>query len=225
MLQAVTQINEATLVFIPKLLGIGAVLLLAGRVDVWLARGFHPLPDRPHDRDRGIVTDFAGWTSPTRRRGISGDLILDHAFALVLVLARVGATLALLPGLGETAIPAVVKAGMVLTLTILLLPIVEPALPPRPESEVALGLMVADRTGQRALVRLAGAGSDHAACRSRASTSPISRVSRTCCNRRPDLGAQTTAISRLYDVAVPALILSPGLYTAAAVRAGWILSV
>jgi flagellar biosynthetic protein FliQ len=30
MLQAVTQINEATLVFIPKVLGIGAVLLLMG---------------------------------------------------------------------------------------------------------------------------------------------------------------------------------------------------
>ena len=30
MLQAVTQINEATLVFIPKLLGIGAALLLLG---------------------------------------------------------------------------------------------------------------------------------------------------------------------------------------------------
>lgn len=30
MLQAVTQINEATLVFIPKLLGIGATLLLLG---------------------------------------------------------------------------------------------------------------------------------------------------------------------------------------------------
>jgi len=30
MLQAVTQINEATLVFIPKLLGIGAVLLFMG---------------------------------------------------------------------------------------------------------------------------------------------------------------------------------------------------
>ena len=30
MLQAVTQVNEATLVFIPKLLGIGAVLLLMG---------------------------------------------------------------------------------------------------------------------------------------------------------------------------------------------------
>jgi flagellar biosynthetic protein FliQ len=30
MLQAVTQVNEATLVFIPKLVGIGAVLLLLG---------------------------------------------------------------------------------------------------------------------------------------------------------------------------------------------------
>ena len=34
MLQAVTQINEATLVFIPKLLGIGAAHAAAGRVDV-----------------------------------------------------------------------------------------------------------------------------------------------------------------------------------------------
>ena len=74
--------------------------------------------------------------------GLSGDLILDHAFGLVLVLARVGATLAFLPGLGEATIPAVVKAGMVLTLTILLLPIIEPLLPPRPDSEVALGLLV-----------------------------------------------------------------------------------
>jgi len=79
------------------------------------------------------VTGFAG---------LSGDLILDHAFSLVLILARIGATFALLPGLGESTIPAVVKAGMVLTLTILLLPVIEPLLPPRPESEVVLGLLV-----------------------------------------------------------------------------------
>ncbi len=51
--------------------------------------------------------------------GISGEMILDHAFGLVLILARIGATFALLPGLGETTIPAVVKAGMIFTITIL----------------------------------------------------------------------------------------------------------
>ena len=74
--------------------------------------------------------------------GFTGDLILNHAFALVLVLARVGATFALLPGLGESAIPAVVKAGLVLTISLLLLPIIEPIMPPRPATELALGLMV-----------------------------------------------------------------------------------
>ena len=46
------------------------------------------------------MTDFAG---------VSGELILNHAFGLVLILARVGATLAFLPGLGESTIPAVVN--------------------------------------------------------------------------------------------------------------------
>jgi flagellar biosynthesis protein FliQ len=47
MLQAVTQINEATLVFIPKLLGIGAAMLLLG-VSMFgaLADFTHQLIDR-----------------------------------------------------------------------------------------------------------------------------------------------------------------------------------
>src|SRR4051794_958586 len=106
-----------------------------GRVDVRHARRLHPLPDRPHGRCRRIVI------------GLTGDLILDHAFGLVLVLSRIGATIALLPGLGETAIPPIVKAGMVLILPLLLLPIVEPQLPPRPTSQLALALMIAAELG------------------------------------------------------------------------------
>ena len=47
LLQAITQINDATLVFIPKLLGIGAVLLLLG-VSMFesLANFTHALIDR-----------------------------------------------------------------------------------------------------------------------------------------------------------------------------------
>lgn len=144
--------------------------------------------------------------------GLSGDLILDHAFGLVLVLARVGATLAFLPGLGETATPAVVKAGMVLTLTILLLPIVEPALPPRPESELALGLMVMTELANglwfgwlaRVLTTSLPLAGQYIA-----DFAGLANVLQP----NPDLGAQTTAISRLDHVAVPALILSTGLYT------------
>jgi flagellar biosynthesis protein FliQ len=47
MLQAVTQINEATLVFIPKLFGIGAVMLLLGvSMFASLADFTHHLIDR-----------------------------------------------------------------------------------------------------------------------------------------------------------------------------------
>lgn len=144
--------------------------------------------------------------------GLSGDLILDHAFGLVLVLARIGATLAFLPGLGEATIPAIVKAGMVLTLTILLLPIVEPGLPPRPESEVALGLMVVTELANglwfgwlaRVLtISLPLAGQYIA------DFAGLANVLLP----NPELGAQTTVVARLYDVAIPALILSTGLYT------------
>jgi flagellar biosynthesis protein FliR len=149
------------------------------------------------------VTDFAG---------LSGDLILDHAFGLVLVLARIGATLAFLPGLGEATIPAVVKAGMVLTLTILLLPIVEPLLPPRPDSEVALGLLVMTELGNGMwfgwLARVLTMSLPLAG-QFIADFAGLANVLLP----NPELGAQTTAIAQLYDIAVPALILSSGLHT------------
>ena len=143
--------------------------------------------------------------------GLTGDLILNHAFGLVLVLARVGATLALLPGLGETATPAVVKAGTVLTVTMVLLPVIEPLLPPRPESEVTLGLMV--------LTELANGLWFGWLARVLTTSLPVAGQViadfaglANVLMPNPELGAQTTAISRLYDVAVPALILSSGLY-------------
>jgi flagellar biosynthetic protein FliR len=148
------------------------------------------------------VTGFAG---------LSGDLILDHAFSLVLILARIGATFALLPGLGESTIPAVVKAGMVLTLTILLLPVIEPLLPPRPESEVVLGLLVLTELANGLwfgwLARISTTSLPLAG-QYIADFAGLANVLQPS----PDLGAQTTIISRLYDVAVPALILSTGLY-------------
>ena len=143
---------------------------------------------------------------------LSGDLILGHAFGLVLVLARVGATLAFLPGLGEATIPAVVKAGMVLTLTILLLPIIEPELPPRPDGEVALALLV--------MTELANGMWFGWLARVLTTSLPIAGQFiadfaglANVLLPNPDLGPQTTAIAQLYDIAVPALILSTGLYT------------
>jgi flagellar biosynthesis protein FliR len=144
--------------------------------------------------------------------GLSGDLILDHAFGLVLVLARVGATLVLLPGLGEVMIPAFVKAGLVLTLTILLLPIVEPLLPPRPDSEVALALLIITELANGIwfgwLARILTTSLPLAG-QFIADFAGFANVLLP----NPELGPQTTAIAQFYEVAVPALILSTGLYT------------
>jgi flagellar biosynthesis protein FliR len=149
------------------------------------------------------VTGFAG---------LSGDLILDHAFGFVLILARIGATLAFLPGLGETTIPAVVKAGMMFTLTILLLPIIEPILPPRPDNEVAFGLMLVTELANGLwfgwLVRILTASLPLAG-QLIADFAGLANVLQP----NPELGPQTTAVSQLYEVAIPALILSTGLYT------------
>jgi flagellar biosynthetic protein FliR len=149
------------------------------------------------------VTSFAG---------ISGELILNHAFGLVLILARIGATFALLPGLGETSIPAVVKAGMIFTLTILLLPVIEPLLPPRPANEVAFGLMVLSELANGLwfgwLARILTISLPIAG-QIVADFAGLANVLLP----DPELGAQTTAISRLYEVVVPTLILASGLYT------------
>ena len=53
-------------------------------------------------------------------------------FGLVLVICRIGAACMLLPGIGEAELPGTVRAGFVLALTALLLPVLAPLLPPVP---------------------------------------------------------------------------------------------
>ena len=140
------------------------------------------------------------------------DLILGQSFALLLVLARVGAVFALLPGLGESGAPAMLKAGLGLALSVLLLPALEPLLPPRPTNDLALALLIAAELlnglwfGWLARVLTS---SLPVAGQFVADFAGLSNVLQPS----PDLGGQTTAVARLYEVAVPALVLSSGLYT------------
>ena len=70
------------------------------------------------------------------------------AFAFVLVLARVGAAVMLLPGLGESGPPPMVRAGMAMGVTLLLLPLVQPLIPPVPGAFVpAAGMVMAEVAG------------------------------------------------------------------------------
>ena len=144
--------------------------------------------------------------------GVSPEAIQAHAFAFVLILSRIGGAIALLPGLGEVSAPLMLKAGLALCLTLLMLPLVEPALPPRPENQIALALMVAAEIGNglwfgwlvRVLtVSLPAAGQIVAEC---VGLSNVLQPSQ-------EFGSQTTAVARWYEVAVPALFLTSGLYT------------
>lgn len=138
---------------------------------------------------------------------------LGHwAFGLMLVLARVGGAMMLLPGLGEAAPPSMVRAGLALCIALLLLPGLLPALPHPPEAGLLAGSMLAAEvvTGvwfgwlARLLVLALPMAGQFVAY-----MVGISNVLQS----DAALGPQTTAVARLFDAAVPLLILTTGLYT------------
>ncbi len=133
------------------------------------------------------------------------------SFAFMLVLARFGAAMALLPGLGEATVPAVVRVGLALGVTVLLLLGILPLVPPMPDSGLtAAGMIVAEViTGLMLgwLARLFCLALPIAA-QFIAYLLGISTV------LQPDaeLGPQTTALAALFGIAAPLAIMVSGLY-------------
>lgn len=137
--------------------------------------------------------------------------LLDSAPVFALVLARVGAVMALLPGLGETVAPASVRIGLAVSISVLLLPGLSPPASVHdvgPElmlmivSEVVTGLwfgwivrmvVLALPIGAQYMAYLVG----------------LSSV------LQPDaeLGSQSSALGRLFELAAPLLVLLTGMYT------------
>ncbi len=141
---------------------------------------------------------------------IAGLPALGAAFGLAL--ARIGACVMLLPGLGETDLPATVRAGLALGLTLLLLPAIAPLVPsPAPESGLVLAGMVLSEivTGLwlGTLARLVVQALPVAG-------QVISYLLGLSNVLQPDpaIGAQATALGRLLGLLVPVLVLASGLY-------------
>lgn len=144
---------------------------------------------------------------------MNGDLagIVAWAPAFVLVLGRVGAAMMFLPGLGETTAPTVVRVGLALALTVLLLPEIQPAVASPPDAGMTLALMVAGEvvTGMwfgwvaRMLVLALPIAMQLA--------TPLMGLSSVL---QPDseLGAQSSALGKLYELAMPVVILATGMY-------------
>lgn len=139
--------------------------------------------------------------------------LVGWSFAFALVLARTSAAVMLLPGIGEAELPAIIRAGSAVILTNLLLPGIKPSIPAIPPEMIKAGAMMANEVvtglwlGWLARVMVLGlpiAGQIGAYLLGTSSVLQIDQA----------LGPQTAAISKLFSMAVPVLVLSSGLYAA-----------
>nr|WP_294546287.1 flagellar biosynthetic protein FliR [uncultured Rhodopila sp.] len=137
--------------------------------------------------------------------------LLDWAPSFALTLARVGGAMALLPALGESAAPAIVRIGLALGITILLLPDLQPMTPVVPESGLQMALMVA---GEVATGLWFGWVARMFALALPIAAQFIAYLIGLSSVLQPDaeLGSQSTALGKLFELAAPMLILSTGLY-------------
>ena len=136
------------------------------------------------------------------------------AFQAVLVFARLGAAVMLLPGLGEQEIPANIRLVLGLGLLALLLPSLAPDLPPAPEhaaeamrlvaQEVVIGLWLG---GLARILALAMA-------MARQVVAALIGLQGVLVSD-PSLGAQATALGRAFALLTAVLVLSGGLYAIA----------
>ena len=135
--------------------------------------------------------------------------ILAHG--VMLVLARVGGVTMLLPGLGEAETPMTVRAGWALALTLVLFPIVAPLMPAMPAgpaplaaeftAEIITGLWLG-WLARLAVMAMPMAGG------------VISYMTGLSSVLHPNTegGAQNAALSQLFNLAVPVIVLATGLY-------------
>ncbi len=133
------------------------------------------------------------------------------SFGFALVLARVSAAMMLLPGVGEAELPAMVRAGMALAVTVLLLPELAPLLPHVPADPIVTASMVCAETVTglwlgwlaRLMVQALPMGGQL-----------IAHMVGLANVLQPDpaLGGQASVIARLFSLGAPLLLLVSGLY-------------
>ncbi len=139
------------------------------------------------------------------------DLLAPLAFHAMLVLARIGGAVMLLPGLGEAEVPATIRLALVLALVALLLPVLGPSLPPMPEAPTELLRLVALETAIGLwiglLARLLALALSQAG-------QVIGLMIGLASPLQGDLlfGAQGVALSRMLALMAAVVVLGSGLY-------------
>lgn len=133
------------------------------------------------------------------------------AFQAVLLFARLGAAVMLLPGLGEQEVPATIRLGLGCGLVLLLMPALAPGLPAAPDDvgaavrliviEVLVGLWLG-ALARLVTIAMAMAGQAVALLLGLAQALVPD----------PELGGQGTATGRLFSLAAVVVVLGTGLY-------------
>lgn len=133
------------------------------------------------------------------------------AFQAVLLFARLGAAVMLLPGFGEQEVPGPIRLGLGLGLVVLLMPALAPGLPAAPDdagaaarlivTEVLVGLWLG---GLARLVTTAMAMAGQAVALLLGLAQALVPD--------PELGGQGTATGRLFSLAAAVVVLGSGLY-------------
>lgn len=148
----------------------------------------------PASQDAALLAALPGW-----------------ALAFMLVLCRVSAVVMLLPGPGDTGVPAPVRIGLAVALTLLLLPAIAPLVPRPPDDPGRLLAMVVAELfcgltlgmlARLLVLAMMTAGQIVALM------TGLSNV----LNVDPALGAQSAAVARLMGMMAPLILLATGLY-------------
>lgn len=137
--------------------------------------------------------------------------LAPFAFHFLLLVARIGAAVMLLPGFGEAEVPPTVRLLLALALALLLLPLLSAELPPLPEQpaemlrllllETLVGLWLGG-LARLAVLALAMAGQAVALMLGLSSVLV----------QDPSLGQGGTALSRLFGLLAAVFVLASGLY-------------
>lgn len=133
------------------------------------------------------------------------------AFAFTLVLARCAGATIMLPGFGEDAYPPVIRAGLALAVTLLLVPGIAPLVPATPDSGLlAAGMLCAELATGLWLGWLARM--TYLALAVAAQFMAYLLGITSVLQPDPELGPQNTALAAAFQLLAPLIVLVSGLY-------------
>ena len=157
LLQALTQIQEQTLIFVPKILAVFAAMILmlpfmgdalAGYMDA-RDRGATVIVGRGRlNAVLAVATEPSAGCAAAPRMTVSlrpmSFLIPELATAFMLTFARVGTLVMLMPGIGEQMIPVRVRLGAALLLTLVLFPLTRTLLPAGGTPDAIIAVLIGE---------------------------------------------------------------------------------